>query len=35
MGAPSKFRLGGLINSQGPKQAAEEFLSTFAIALSG
>jgi hypothetical protein len=24
MGAPSKFRLGGLVNSQGPKQAAEK-----------
>jgi hypothetical protein len=24
MGALSKFRLGGLVNSQGPKQAAEK-----------
>jgi hypothetical protein len=24
MGSPSKLRLGGLVNSQGPKQAAEK-----------
>jgi hypothetical protein len=24
MGSPSKLRLGGLVNSQGPKQAAED-----------